>query len=373
MRWPVLLFHALLVGPAFASDLEDFMSLNEKLPGAVCDETMIARAPTLTPSSTSGIEAWKHQKNWSVEAQTQEVQVLSFLLGNAQSMIAAPYFAAQRAALTGSGGTAKELTELRRRISLGVCTALVTPGKMKSLMAETPHWFFSARLEEEKAVPRLLKGSGRAVFRIQDSEGRFGQLGGRWWVPGWIELQEVISVAIEGRRYRRLAHPITNGTRWIEISGDGDLPLGFIYPKPSNAVASTTVKDSRDWKTLEAQADSEASRQRQIESYRLSLEIEAYRLATLKPGLSESVRKLQEFYKSLLSAYQLYPEDPQFAVYAKKSGKISTLTDTHRLLDSEFFRALDAAHASVSLFKPNPKLHGLFREYQERLAKLRAP
>jgi hypothetical protein len=218
-----------------------------------------------------------------------------------------------------------------------------------------------------------------------DHEGRFGlvrdrlaagRTAQRILVPGWLEPFEVehVAVATGARTYRRISNPVTNSTHAIEIASRAGVPLGLIFPSREPVAADLAAY--RSWSELPD------SRVRQIDNYRQRVEFEALRLlqragASADKGIGRKVRDLQEFYKNLLQAYQLFPDEKQFDGYSPALAKRGGFEEAARAaLGPQFLDALrrarvNGAFVGLVLFKPDPKLHAIYAEFAGKLGKLR--
>ena len=346
-----------------ADELSDFLKLNENLPKAVCDESLISRAPSFEAAT----ELKKTSSELSFEARmpAAENEILSFLMGDQSTLIAAPQVLALFKAQS-----AGSISDLKRKVSLEVCTSMVTPGKLGNLLTAKPEWVIPVTLMEEgnkSSRNKTTHGKSlpQALFLLRDVEGRFGKFGSKWYIPGWVESYEAQKVIVGKRRYERLANTITNHTQFILMMKPDETPLGFFVP--------SAEPSSVNWKILKAQTETEGNQQRKMEIYRMLIELEAYRAVARAPNQSDAVRKLQEFYKNLIAAYQIYPNGEQFAQYAKrvKSGT-SAESDARDLLDDSFLKAMEAARVNGNrvtffLFAPDSKLAAILQEYRKRL------
>ncbi|OFZ83532.1 MAG: hypothetical protein A3K03_11390 [Bdellovibrionales bacterium RIFOXYD1_FULL_44_7] len=357
-----------------SGDLTDFFQLKEKLQKAVCDESVIGKAPTLEATRV-GEEAAAPivvpivptQSQYYLKIPASESDFISFVLGDKQTVMAVPYLKDQvTKLLEKSEFTPSKLTELKRKISLDTCTALVTPGKLQKLMSEKPSWVVQT-LDAGSISKWPFVGEDAVALKIQDVESRVGKVEGKYWVAGWIEQHETVAAkaGTGGRRlYRRVFNPITNSTLFVGLIGRDDVPIGFIYPSVDELVT--------DWSMLKLHAESESSRRRLVDVYRAMIEEDAYRAVSGKSKNTEQIRQLQEFYKNLISAYRIYPTESQFAQYAKRSAKMITEAEVKNVADNNFFAAVRRARVngskvSFSLFMPDPRLHGMYQEYRDRL------
>jgi hypothetical protein len=351
----ILFFAPIASHATQAGDLGEFLKLHEKLPQAVCDESTVSRAPSLAISNIDAPEL-------VIQAQVDESTLIRFLLGDSFALVASPHLQALSAQ-----AVAPKLSQLKRQVSLELCTALITPGRLGKVFAASPSWLFSGvpvlALANKRRVPEHL-----ATIRVQDIDGRFGYVGRKWWVPGWVEPYEVLSARIGKREYVRLANPVTNRMQFIEVMGSNGIPLGFVYPTEEEIT-------SLDWKSQKTKAATEPARQKAIDIYRLMIEIDAYHALTRSRGKADGIRKLQDFYKNLLAAYQIYPEEAQFALFAQKIGRMIGDDELKKTLDEVFFAAVskarvNSAQVRFQLLQPDVKLHGMYLEYLERLKRL---
>jgi hypothetical protein len=363
-----------------ASELQEFFKLNDKLPKAVCDENMIARAPSLESLNERGADGARvvpaqldPGASLEFEVRITEAELIGFMLADRFTLVAAPHIRTllqeqvEASEQDQKKGAAAQLARIRKQIALDVCISLVTPGKLKQLMSSSPSWFLPPA-SVSATLPIAVPGKGKAVFRVLDPEGRFGKIGQKWWIAGWLEPYEVSSVRIGKREYRRLANPVTNLTQSIEIVGRDELPLGQIFP--------TTDEPKKDWEQLRSASQTDGAKQRRGETYRLMIERDAYFAIARFPAQAEAIRKLQDYFKSQLGSYQIYPDEAQFDQFAKSQKSMMSESEIRGVLDSAFFESLGSARVNgakvgLQIFKPDPKLHGLYKEYQRRLGLLR--
>ncbi len=334
---------------ARGESLQEFFKLNDKLPQAVCDESVISRPPTLEPLK---------QQDWSgyfeVRTRIQEAEIIRFMLGDALAWVASPRVDElfRQALQGGEARTSQDrLTAIKRKISLEVCTALVTPGKFEQIFSSKPLIYLEATpFMDFKKV--LSVGSGLALFKVSDPEGRFAKFKKQWWIPGWLDFQEVDSVWVENRQYRRLFHPVTLRTELIGVLNAQGIPMGFLYVTKDPA--------SVDLKAVQAQALSEANRQRQREAYRLLIENEAYAFVKRYPKQSASVGKLQNSFKLKLRDL----ESRRSQVEREAHFDVADLLARLRSL------SINGSYASIGLFYPDAKLQGTYEEFRKALAHL---
>ncbi|MCC7443098.1 MAG: hypothetical protein IT285_15805 [Bdellovibrionales bacterium] len=370
--------------------LGDFFQLNEALPQAVCDKAAVSRAPTLESTRAGALaggaggpararrDTLIPLRDFSFRLAVPEPHLIRFLMEDPRVLLAQPRLLDLWQGAQGQG--AESLAGLKRAISLEVCTAQVTPGKVQALLERKPDLFL--RLDTDgagKGARAVEQEDDRAQVVVRDVEDRFGVVRGKWWAAGWVEPFEVRAITLGRRSYRRLAHPITNQLRLIQVESSDGLPLGFIYLSPEGAAPAV------EWAALRAQAESPANRRKRIESYLLQVETAAYEALARSPARTEGIRDLQEFTKSLLNAYQIFPNDPRFAAYggkaptskAKPPGAAPKPPDSgvEQVLDERFFEALRSAEVggaqvTFSYFRPDARLHAIFREYLTRLEAL---
>lgn len=389
-----------------AERMDRFVIFNEKLKSAICDHGFISKAPTLE-SITGGDAGSLSTYRLELGRQFSESDLISFLLGDSIRGVYSDQVRLQLETELKSQGVGIEqalhgnvvpdrlldaqhsVIAVKRRASLEVCNALMNLDRLRRLLVMKPSRFFEAApVFSPFKTPMTLKKSGAhpvgAIAVLIDSQGRFGAVGDRistrkrYLVAGWVESFEVERVAVLGARgaalriYRRISNPVTNNTQSIEVMNAQGVPLGLLYvsrePTP------------QDWEPYRGSADLPETRLKQLETYRSRIEIDAVRALSLAAGQSkvrEQVRNLQEFYKNLLHAYQLFPNEKQFEAYSRSasSRKISLSDVTSGALGQQFLESLGRARVNgsyvhVGLFKPDAKLHAIYGEYLERLGKL---
>ena len=332
--------------------LESLMRVQSELTQVVCDPNTVSKAPTLV--SVRGGEG--QPARYEVRIPASEARVLSFLLEDPESGIFAPLLneqLAQTQRLARHGAM--------RKVSLEICNAVVTPGKIERYRAEQPGLFFEAQpMFETKRLP-----TGGNLLVLTDAEKRFGRIGEKWFVAGWIEAHEVDRALLGGREYVRLAHPVTNRTQSILLRTPSGVPLGVLMPSPDAGRQSLS--------DLQLLAEQPAARKQQVEVYRQMIEVEAYRALQVEPQRSEKIRNLQEFYRNTLGAYQVFPNDARFNSYAKRAKLNLFEGEARRLLTPDFFEMLAQtrlgdAKVSLQYFKPDDKLQSMLEEFRRRLA-----
>ncbi|MGE0615093.1 MAG: hypothetical protein AB7P04_05605 [Bacteriovoracia bacterium] len=345
--------------PQSGEGLKEFFRLNEQLPKAICDATVISRAPLLSTmvEEKAGAARPGHP---SVRLALPESRLIAFLMDDAETLVADPRLVERTTALKSE----VSLTELKKRVSLEVCTALVTPGKLASLIKDKPELLLPVQLEKLAAAG----ASAVAVLELNDVDHRLGKVQGQWWIGGWIEPFEVVTAQAGGRTYRRLANPVTNEVQSIQVIGKDGVPLGYFYP--------TRDEPKLDWETLQTQADTAESKKKRVQTYHLLVENEAFQALKRHPKKVEAIRKLQEFYKSLMNAYEIYPDDPRFAAYGK-GGAGWDAAAIRKTLDAGFFKSVaearmaqSGARVAMAYLAPDPRLHAVFREFRDRLKKI---
>jgi hypothetical protein len=332
--------------------LESLMRVQTELSQVVCDPSTVSKAPTLV--SVRGGEG--QPARYEVRVNASEARVLSFLLEDPESGVFAPSLVdqlAQTQRLARPGAM--------RKVSLEICNAVVTPGRIERYRAEQPGLFFEA---QPLIVARRLPSAGNLLV-LTDAEKRFGRIGEKWFVAGWIEPYEVDRALLGGREYVRLAHPVTNRTQSIFLRTPSGVPLGVLLPSPD--AGRQALSD------LQALAEQPGARKLQVEVYRQIIEIEAYRALQAEPQRSEKIRNLQEFYRNTLGAYQVFPNDVRFNSYSKRARLNLFEGEARRLLTADFFEMLTQtrvgdAKVSLQYFKPDDKLQAILEEFRRRLA-----
>lgn len=351
-----------------AMNFSDFLNLDQKLSQAVCDEGIISKAPAMDGLGQPSQKNEGGQKLVELRVRITEAEFISALLGDKRALIAAP--AVMRALAVKDANT----NAVRRKASLDICTAQVKPGGLKLLLSQKPSLLIEGVAPHE-GVARPFVPEANVVVHAVDIDRRYGMIGEKTLVPGWIEIQEVLlaKAGTGGRReYQRIAHPITNNTLFIIINDEFGFPLGFLHPSSDPIIS--------DWETLKAKAESEVSRQKQLEVFQFLIEESSLLALEKNKERGAEIRENFDFYKKLMASYKNSLQDPpalneQFQQYRKRSGKVTTEAQLKRLIDDSFFRSLKEANVNGSkvhfeMFLPNAVLQGMFYEHQDRLEKL---
>jgi hypothetical protein len=351
----------------------DVLRLGGGVLNAVCDESVAGKAPSIELARPERLDKSSSDLWFQLVHPMSEAQAMSLLLGDRSlpgAWIASPALQS-RAQLDAkaplhSPSVASRIDAVRRRISLEICSGAVDPARLQQLVGEQPSRFLSVEPRVgSPAAPTLSRD--RAWIQVQDVDRRFGKVGKQWLAPGWIEPYELVSIHAGGREYRRLANAITNRTQFIAIMGRGDAPMGFVFP------SAEPLK--LDWTKARASAENEVGKQRRAETYRLLIELDAYRVLSRMPEQGDEVRKLQDYYRNLIGSYLQYPGEGQFTQYARKADQLPSEAELRKSLDTAFFAALEqarvnGAHVGFTLFLPDASLHGMYFEYRERLARM---
>ncbi len=333
--------------------LQQFIRLNRELPKAICDKNAIDRPPQInlgldsTPIKGS-VDFWLY-------VELDERKIIQLLLEDPSSLLWTQEMQ-KRLQVENFGVT---LGNTKKQTSKEICTSLVTPGHFKGYF-ETHHGlFFQLKISGNQRT-------SKTRIRLQDPDRRFARIRGRWYVAGWIEPYEIQEIHVKTRIYRRLAHPVTNQTQYIQIENQKGFPLGYLYPsnQKSPAQLGELLKEN----------EKESVKKKKISIYRTLIENDAYRMLKSRPKKMKKIRRLQEFYKNLVNAYELYPGDNRFSSYYKKSELLRE-NQLRMTLDQTFFRALaqarvNQAYVGFQMFHPDQKLHSIYLEYQKRLREI---
>ncbi len=380
--------------------VDRFVIFNEKLKSAVCDETAASKPPSLD-SIAAPEEHPTSEFLVPLPKKLPEHELISFILGDSLAGVYSDFVRAQVESSFQTRGLAKAIAAgsisseqfldaqsmvmgVKRRTSLEVCEALVRFERLRALLNARPSRFIEAI--PLGAPVSNTKGLG-FLAEVLDTGGRFGRVGDRlaaskpgakqsskYLIPGWLESYEVDRVKVLNgkgttlRTYRRLSNPLTNNTQSVEIINSEGVPLGVLF--------LSRDPTARDWSSYRNWAELPEARVRQIETYRSRIEFDAVKRLQSGANVREQIRNLQEFYKNLLQAYQLFPNEKQFDTYNKTTAKKQSLDEiTKNILGTEFLDSLRQARVNgsfvhVGLFRPDPKLHAIYSEYEQRLAKL---
>ncbi len=332
-----------------SGNLEDFVRLNRELPRAVCDKAIGGRPPHL--GITVG-EA-KRSRVYSMEQSLKESQIVRFLLEDPAVSIWAPGLEADAKAAEGD----RSLGALKERISLEVCTSMVTSGHVENLFTEHKGWFIDAH-PRAGWDPRLEQDG----ILFLDSDGRVGRHRGQWKLAGWIEPYEVLTIRKGPRVYRRLSNPITNQTLLVMVETLERVPLGIFY--------AAGVASEWSWEVWKKSSEAAVLRKKKVDAYRTLIESDAYEALLVRKDRVEAIRKLQEFYKSLIHAYEMVPEDSRFS-----NGQTSEAIkkwNPEKVLDPSFLSEmrgtqLTTGQVGFTYLSPDVRLHGIFEEFRKKL------
>jgi len=374
-RW---FFYALVfgvLGPFMGLTSSHRLLAEEKVPGvlqlgdrvseAVCDFDRISRAPSLV--STRGALSSSRGKVFRVmvplRAPLKEHTGVAFLLGDVQTVLALPELLRQWHQAKG-----KKAQELRRQVSLEVCTAQARGQQVFRLLKRKPDLFLPLQLMnggrgQKVDSSSVAAGAGPAFhLEIFDPDNRMGYLNGTWYLAGWIQPREVLSLTMGGRRYRRLFHPVTRELRWVVLQGqDGELQ-GFFHSMSSGA-------PPRGESDAHGSARFQVIRKKRMESYQILMEEAAHRALVLSPQRSSVIRNLHDEYRHLIRSYEVHPQDRRFARYENQKKAIP-LQDLSR--DHSFQKLLKSIRVNgkptgFTPFEPSGALLGIFQEYLGRL------
>ncbi len=253
-----------------AGGIEDLLKLPEGLTRRICDDSVVSRAPSLE-ALTAAESAGQSKRAPPAEAPRYflirfavgdlgdhpEARLISFLLEDSASLLARD----SRVAISDAE---------RRRLSLEVCAASVTPGGLQKFRRERPRALLEAQpakslAEGQRLLAALGAGGGIGVL-VEDRDGRFGKVEDeRWLAAGWIQPHETIEARVRERRYRRIVQPVSRATRVI-----------LVLPARSDAspVATLQVSDQAPepfatWVAAWAPNDHWKGRQRELDLWRL--------------------------------------------------------------------------------------------------------
>lgn len=367
--------------PLTPSTFEKFLQFEEKLKTAVCDESVLSHAPSLEGLSK------KHPKSaslfWvSLGKDFSEKRILAFMLGDSLTGVFSAYLetalgdAAVGKSEAGFLEKQSQMASLKRKVTLEICQATVQPQLWQNMLLAKPSPLLHAlpsvnerEKEDHKKTLKTLVEKG-PVLQTVDSDGRFHFLSEQsvYLIPGWIEPFEVDRAFVQNRVYRRFSNPLTNQTQSIQVLSQAEVPLGvlFIAAQPLEA----------NWEELVVQAKKARAQEVQIETYRMMVENEAVKTLQRSPKKAEHVKKLQDFYKNLLQAYLIFPDEKQFESFGRPEAPGFTFQEVHeKILTDGFLKNLNAAtvnggYVRLSLFRPDARLHSIFTEFKKKLEKL---
>lgn len=363
--WGVLTTLQVLAGENQPSNnLEEILQLNQQISQAVCDEAAISHSPSLV--STPDKRSPQKPKHFFWRSAISDTELIEFLLENPARLVTNTAVQKNWEDFRSHGkAESVGLRFFKRKLSLDLCVALVTPGKIDEwIKKDAPFWEVTPVTRFKGFPPK-----GFAEWVIQDVDQRFGDIQGKKYIAGWLESYEVLEARFSKRIYRRLAHPITNQLDSIQVFSSSGVLLGFFFTRsPSEPV---------NWERIKARSGSEEIRKKLIDTYRLLVEISAQEALKKFPQKLEAIKKLQDFYKNLLNAYVLYPEDGRFQKTKKAKGMLSEV-EIKGILDADFLSALNQAKpvdmqslgVDFGLYPQDGKLQELYQEYTARLAEI---
>jgi hypothetical protein len=362
------------------SNLQKFLQFEEKLKTAVCDESVLNRAPNLEGLGKSATR--KPNLFWvQLDKDFSEKRLLAFILGDALSGAYANYLDGiiQETATEKQESNFLErqskIASLKRKATLEICQALVQPSLWQSLLDTKPSRFLQAwpavSEQDKEEHRRAAKGfSEKGPFlQVQDSESRFGfdVDASVYLVPGWVEPFELDRAFSQSRVYRRFSNPLTNQTQSIQVLSSSAVPLGLLFV--------TAEEASMAWEALVAEAKKSRAQEIQVETYRMMIENDAVQALQRNPKHADEVRKLQEFYKKLLQAYLIFPDEKQFESFGRQEGPGFTFSEVHeKYLTDGFLKSLasvrvNGGYVKLGLFRPDSRLHSIYLEYKKKLSR----
>lgn len=356
MVWMMVLWGSSALAEAEKRKENPIFMLNRQLPQAVCDESTASQAPLLVTSSLrKSPDSAFNETRFQVSIQASESDLLRSLFADPTALLSA----------WGDDTPAGQISEQKRKISLEICQAVVTPGKLEPLLKKHPQWFLQTFFQSKKPQ------KGKIHLVLQDRERRFGQIGARWYVGGWIEGYEIQEARSFWRHYLRLSQPITHETRSILLmtSLQGvDLPIGYFYPRSSKGVFSFQSALSR--------SKSPQNQKKLVDTYRVFIERDSYEILSKRPDQVEAVRKLQDFYRNILNAYEIFPGDDRFTGLGKAENHQIPLSRVRQTLGPDFISRLreirlnQRGYLGFDLFDPQSRLHGIYLEFLSRIRTL---
>ncbi len=326
------------------TDLNEIISLKEKLPQAICDEAVVSKLPSL---EILGLPGSKLGDIFILESDfpQSEDRIMHFLLGENENVLESPY----------SHFLTKNSTpEVKKKVSLEICTSLVSQEKFKKLFRLSPSRFFNVNLAGDfDPLSKREHFRKKEYWILQDFDKRFSQFHGKWWVPGWIEPRECVALFLEKRTYLRVVHPVTEKLISVSILNKKGIPLGSVFPGGEAL--------SLDFKTLKTRSESLVNQQKKQEFYQLALEIAAYKKIQKNKKSSNQIIRILNIFKYLMKEFQRDPSSPQVGKYISPQ-KLSD-KDYGIVFDAPFFKALAQAKLSVQFFNNDLTLHRIYLDF----------
>lgn len=238
------------------------------------------------------------------------------------------------------------------------CKQQASEQELQQWMSKHPEWFVDV-----SAI-----SSGNTLLRLRDVKHRYFKSNEHVLAPGWIDGAEVRSVETQGRTYLRMNHPVTHRLRTVLVLNKKGVPVGSLLP--------SREPGDLEWSSLWRFSTSYTARKRRQETYLYLMEEAAYAALLEHPEQTEQIRRVQEFYRNLLRAYELYPDSKQFLTYQDPSDQRRALASRRSEIEAEFdetfFEAIRDAriqdsYARFSAFEPDSKLYRIYLEFRSRL------
>ncbi len=318
------------------SDLNEFFKLKEKLPLAICDESIIHKAPSLETLDQNS-DFSKNTSELSLIYEMSEPSLIRFLLDEPTVIIASPYVR-KKITMSSNEPSSGEILIIKNKTSIEICTSLAKTTELKKLLTASPSRFLLTS-------PFSLKKptENKTLFKLIDINNRFTKINQTHWIPGWVELSEIASASTESHIYKKISQPITHQTRFILVTNKEELPLGFLY----------TTQDPQ------SSQNNELNSEKLAEIYKLMIENEAYKKIMQHPQNAEEINRIQNQYKNKILEYF---NQTKSQILLKKLG-----------LNNAFLLMLEKikvgnSKVGIHLFNPDPKPFKIYKEFLKILS-----
>lgn len=315
---------------AAQGELADIIKLNQQLPNVICDQKVIEQPARLSLN----VEKPERPKTYLWKsAPLDEKKLIRFLLGDRSV----------------SFGALKEgdadLEASKKALSLEFCRLVLQLTQEENIFEKKRDRLLQVvPLKSSTGLPRIAEAN---TWWLVDWDGRVGDFRGDHFIAGWIELPEVLAVRAGPRVYMPLSHPVTHRVEDVILISDRGIPEG----------------------KFQAGRSSDDSRKAQFLTYDLLMEGESYTAFVKTPSKQPEIKRLKEFYRNLMSAYELYPEEVKLAGNAATASRslASEGTSFHGLIKDI---QINGQPVNFVQFPNDPKLHQLYLDYIKKLSAL---
>ncbi|MBI4924449.1 MAG: hypothetical protein HY843_00880 [Bdellovibrio sp.] len=335
------------------TDLNEFFSLKERLSQAICDENVLLKLPSLDVLR----KETKLPPYAMIRFDIPEEKAIRVLLGMTNEVLGSQYYVEQ------SHKSVKPPDNIKKQLSLEICTALLSSERLRELFWISPSRFFQGSFLSFAELVGIFGKSSPGTLVLEDIESRYAKIGAHAWIAGWIEPLEWFGVFYKNKSYLRLRHPILEQTLSVVVLSAKGYPLGYVYQSFDPLLSN--------FAQLKTKSISFVNQQKKIDVYRVLLEREAYFANKADQSHADKIKLVLNDFKNTLQTYLIGIEKGETIKPARRS---LFRKDYLAVFNSDFFKMLGELRkrgflVSVQLFDYDPKLHQI---YLSALTKLHA-